>query len=122
MKINPQRVAELHAQQLSDREIARLLQTSPSGVRRCRHKLGLPALLRCPGPKPQRSDRRQRTQPEQRFHELTTRRIVGRDRHGGLLWECACSCGRLCVVRGTNLRSGNTRSCGHLRGRPKKSK
>ena len=32
----------------------------------------------------------------------------------GLLWLCACSCGRLARVRGNNLRNGGTRSCGHL--------
>jgi len=28
------------------------------------------------------------------------------------LWECSCSCGTLTLVTGTNLRSGNTTSCG----------
>ena len=28
------------------------------------------------------------------------------------LWKCLCSCGKEHTVRGSNLRSGNTRSCG----------
>lgn len=27
-------------------------------------------------------------------------------------WVCECDCGELSVVRGTNLRNGNTGSCG----------
>lgn len=30
-------------------------------------------------------------------------------------WNCQCSCGRKLVVRGGNLKSGNTGSCGCLR-------
>jgi hypothetical protein len=29
-------------------------------------------------------------------------------------WNCRCSCGKLAVIKGRNLRSGNTRSCGCL--------
>lgn len=29
-------------------------------------------------------------------------------------WNCQCECGNLCVVRGTCLRSGHTKSCGCL--------
>jgi hypothetical protein len=34
---------------------------------------------------------------------------------------CKCACGKECVVRVSNLTSGWTRSCGHLRGRHKHS-
>lgn len=27
-------------------------------------------------------------------------------------WECKCDCGKKCVIRSTNLKSGNTTSCG----------
>jgi hypothetical protein len=27
-------------------------------------------------------------------------------------WKCRCDCGKLCVVRSANLKSGNTQSCG----------
>ena len=28
------------------------------------------------------------------------------------LWRCRCDCGRTSIVRGSNLRSGNSKSCG----------
>jgi len=31
------------------------------------------------------------------------------------VWECRCKCGNITNVRGSNLRSGNTKSCGCLR-------
>ena len=34
--------------------------------------------------------------------------------HNRAKWECLCDCGKKIVVSGTNLRSGNTRSCGCL--------
>lgn len=30
-------------------------------------------------------------------------------------WRCKCDCGEECVVKGVNLRSGSTRSCGCLK-------
>lgn len=35
---------------------------------------------------------------------------AGRD----ILWECLCSCGQTVIVRGKDLKSGNTQSCGCL--------
>lgn len=32
-----------------------------------------------------------------------------------IMWNCICDCGKKCVIRGTNLRNGNTRSCGCTR-------
>ena len=31
-------------------------------------------------------------------------------------WKCQCSCGKIKIIRMDNLRSGNTTSCGHLKG------
>lgn len=31
----------------------------------------------------------------------------------GTYWNCQCDCGSMVVVKGTALRSGNTKSCGH---------
>ena len=31
----------------------------------------------------------------------------------GVYWNCLCDCGRMTLVKGTSLRSGNTTSCGH---------
>lgn len=27
-------------------------------------------------------------------------------------WKCKCACGKVCIVRSVNLKSGNTQSCG----------
>lgn len=34
---------------------------------------------------------------------------------GPVQWRCACKCGKICSVLSSNLRNGNTRSCGCLR-------
>lgn len=41
-----------------------------------------------------------------------------RDGHGKMrvAWNCLCDCGQMTVVRSSDLKSGNTKSCGHLRG------
>jgi hypothetical protein len=39
----------------------------------------------------------------------------------GERWLCACSCGRETVVRVKDLTHSNTRSCGHLTGRPRET-
>lgn len=36
-------------------------------------------------------------------------------RHKETYWECVCDCGKLKIVRGGNLVSGNVKSCGCLR-------
>lgn len=32
-----------------------------------------------------------------------------------IMWNCKCDCGNHCIVRGTNLRSGDAKSCGCTR-------
>lgn len=52
-----------------------------------------------------------------RFGQLTVVRRVEKDTK--LLtsfWLCRCVCGNETVVSSVNLKSGNTKSCGHLRG------
>ena len=39
----------------------------------------------------------------------------GRDAHGEALWRCRCECGKEVVVRGSDLRSEKTTSCGCYR-------
>lgn len=39
----------------------------------------------------------------------------GRAKHGGALWKCKCDCGNIKTISGSDLRSGNTKSCGCLR-------
>lgn len=47
---------------------------------------------------------------DQIFGELTAKKYLGNG-----MWECECSCGKVIEARGTDIRSGNTRSCGHTR-------
>ena len=47
-----------------------------------------------------------------RFGKLT---IIGIDHvhpHNGVYWRCKCDCGNECVVIGSHLRNGHTKSCG----------
>lgn len=57
-----------------------------------------------------------------RFGETVVTELWGRDPNepNRSLWLCKCDCGTEHLVRNNNLRSGNTRSCGHLHtgGRP----
>jgi hypothetical protein len=50
----------------------------------------------------------------QRFGRLVVIRRVGLDRQGLALWECRCDCGAIPQVLGSNLRKGDTKSCGCL--------
>ena len=49
----------------------------------------------------------------QRFCRLTVLNRAGSQNHFAT-WRCRCDCGNEVVVRGNNLRSGNTSSCGCL--------
>lgn len=49
----------------------------------------------------------------QRFGRLVVTRLIGKDeRKRAMLWECACDCGNMVVVRADSLSSQNTTSCG----------
>ena len=48
----------------------------------------------------------------QPFGKLTVLRENGRDKHNKVLWLCRCECGNEVTVRGSDLRSENTTSCG----------
>lgn len=48
-----------------------------------------------------------------RFGKLVVQRLHHRD-GSAVWWECLCDCGRLKVVRGSNLRQGTVQSCGCL--------
>lgn len=48
------------------------------------------------------------------FGRLTCIRDVGRNSYCNVLWLCKCSCGNEVVVRGHNLKTGHTSSCGCL--------
>ncbi|AZU99772.1 transcription factor [Bacillus phage DK2] len=47
----------------------------------------------------------------QTFGKLTCKEMVGRQ-SGHVVWKCECECGKEKNVRTTDLRSGNTVSCG----------
>lgn len=42
------------------------------------------------------------------------------DGHGHKYWRCRCDCGKETVVNSHDLRRYKTKSCGHLRGSPRK--
>lgn len=46
------------------------------------------------------------------FNRLTVIKSVGKDKHNSILWLCKCSCGNFIKVRGYDLKSGHTKSCG----------
>jgi hypothetical protein len=50
-----------------------------------------------------------------KFGILTVKKIYGKNKHKRLLWECSCECGNKCVVAGTYLANGDTKSCGCMR-------
>lgn len=50
-----------------------------------------------------------------RFGRLLAVRVVGRCERG-CKWLCQCDCGRYSEVKASNLKNGNTKSCGCLRG------
>lgn len=50
-----------------------------------------------------------------KFGRLTPIKKIGQDAFRGSIYLCSCECGNSVEVRGGNLVSGNTRSCGCLR-------
>ncbi len=50
----------------------------------------------------------------QKFGRLTAVKEVGLNSAGVYKWLCVCDCGREHIVRASNLRNGNTSSCGCL--------
>ena len=48
------------------------------------------------------------------YGKLTVIELVTIDKKQGAFWKCKCECGTIVIVRGTQLRSGKTSSCGCL--------
>jgi hypothetical protein len=48
----------------------------------------------------------------QRFGQLTVQKRVTNSKSGAARWLCKCQCGTFTLVSTTNLRSGNSKSCG----------
>lgn len=70
--------------------------------------------------KPKNMNKRLLDLTRQRFSLLTVVAYQGADRHHHSVWQCACDCGKTCLVTTNNLRKRRlaTRSCGCLRGGP----
>jgi hypothetical protein len=54
----------------------------------------------------------------QRFGLLVALKPRGQSQHRNVLWLCRCDCGAKATIRSGNLRSGNSMSCGCMRGAP----
>lgn len=50
-----------------------------------------------------------------KYGKLTVLEFAGWSNKHGSIWRCQCDCGNIIEVEGTNLRTGNTKSCGCLR-------
>lgn len=49
----------------------------------------------------------------QKFHRLTViKRHSENNKQNKPMWVCKCDCGQMIVVTGSDLKSGNTKSCG----------
>jgi len=53
-----------------------------------------------------------RTSPGDTYHHLTVIRELPERKGRQIYYECQCECGNIISVRGSNLRNGNTKSCG----------
>lgn len=52
------------------------------------------------------------------FGKLTVTKfshVKKRGNHFITYWECKCCCGKTKIISGSNLKTGNTKSCGHFR-------
>ena len=58
---------------------------------------------------------RARIAPGQVFGRLTVIRETEKRAFGNVVYECRCQCGNITHVRGSELKSGNVKSCGCLR-------
>lgn len=50
-----------------------------------------------------------------KYGKLTVLEFAGWSNKRGSMWKCQCDCGNIVIVEGTNLRTGNTKSCGCIR-------
>ena len=49
-----------------------------------------------------------------KFGRLLAIEKAGKTKRGDILWRCLCDCGNEPIIRGSNMRNGNTKSCGCL--------
>lgn len=50
-----------------------------------------------------------------RYDMLLVEKRYGKDSHGNITYQCLCDCGNEVIVSASNLRNGNTHSCGCLK-------
>ena len=50
-----------------------------------------------------------------RFGKLVVVKVTKERKRGHVLWECRCDCGQIAFVSGSDLKSGNNRSCGCMK-------
>lgn len=50
----------------------------------------------------------------QKFERLLVIKEAEQIKKGRTFWECLCDCGNICMLRGSSLRNGRTKSCGCL--------
>lgn len=50
--------------------------------------------------------------PGERFHHLVADKCVGKNNHGKALWVFLCDCGKIVTRMASNVKRGNTQSCG----------
>jgi len=50
-----------------------------------------------------------------KFNKLTVLKYSHNNKHRVSYWKCKCDCGKYSIVRGSNLKSGKTKSCGCLK-------
>lgn len=48
----------------------------------------------------------------QKFSRLTVEKYVGKNKRGRSLWLCRCDCNKEVTVNSSDLKTGNTKSCG----------
>ena len=58
----------------------------------------------------------------QKFNSLRVVQRVGTSKDGQALWQCQCDCENVSLVDGKSLRTGNTKSCGCSRKKPRPSR
>ena len=51
---------------------------------------------------------------DEQFGRLRVIKVVARNKHNQLIWECECECGQMCLSLGFILRNGEKQSCGCL--------
>lgn len=82
-----------------------------------RHCAIVMAYSRLPPPPDAPPEVPERVHAGDRWHMLTVIERAGYNTGGAALWRCKCDCGGETTARPWDLKTGNKKSCGCLRGR-----